>query len=49
MLNNILLIFHIVMILIPIIGIIYGICSNKKEYTEQSYFIKIKNNDKDEV
>ena len=49
MLNTILSILHIIMILIPIIGIIYGICSNKKEYTEQSYFIKVKNSDKDEV
>lgn len=49
MLNTILLMLYIIMILIPIIGIIYGICSNKKEYTEQSYFIKVKNSDKDEV
>jgi hypothetical protein len=49
MLNNILLIFHIIMILIPIIGIIYGICFNKKEHSEQSYFIKVKNDDKDKV
>ncbi len=49
MLNIILLILHIIMILIPIIGIIYGICFDKKEHTEQSYFIKVKNNDKDKV
>ena len=49
MLNTILLMLYIIMILIPIIGIIYGICSNKKEYTEQAYFIEVKNSDKDEV
>ena len=49
MLNILLLVLHIIMILIPIIGIIYGICSNKKEHTEQSFFIKVKNSDKDEV
>lgn len=48
MLNTILLMLYIIMILIPIIGIIYGICSNKKEHTEQSFFIKVKNSDKDE-
>lgn len=49
MLNILLLVLHIIMILIPIIGIIYGIYFNKKEYTEQSYFIEVKNSDKNEV